>query len=24
VHPFEHKRYSLKLVGGIRKAPSKK
>jgi hypothetical protein len=24
VHPFEHKRYPLKLVGGIRKAPSKK
>ena len=24
VHPFQHKRYSLKLVGGIRKAPAKK
>lgn len=24
VHPFQHKRYALKLVGGIRKAPAKK
>lgn len=24
VHPFEHSRYSLKLGGGIRKAPAKK
>ena len=24
VHPFTHARYSLKLVGGIRKAPAKK
>lgn len=24
VHPFQHARYSLKLVGGIRKTPAKK
>lgn len=24
VHPFQHPRYSLKLVGGIRRAPAKK
>ena len=24
VHPFQHKRYALKLVGGIRRGPAKK